>query len=261
MNLLFGNLTGSSLSPCSTIWQPRCGRAGAIPLEGFRSHSAFLVADHSVDSWFSWHMSHLRCSLPKIQHPKSWVLTFPMIDLQNLGNVSKGFGEPKCLLLFWFSANCLRMAKVWSHWWSLFPVCYWVWFVGNCELSRHRYLSGLEPRSCWASRPSWNEHSLTPNSEIPAEQLGREGSSIPRPFTFLYPELSALSHWPECATSVSASVAMALSLVPCLLAVILPLNLETDFHSNLVLYFFLIQILWMIFLCLLLVAYHSEKHI
>lgn len=91
---------------------------------------------------------------------------------------------------------------------------------------------------------------LTPNSEIPAEQLGREGSSIPRPFTFLYPELSALSHWPECATSVYASVAIALSLVPCLLAVILPLNLETDFHSNLVLHFFLSRFYeWYFYTC------------
>jgi hypothetical protein len=65
-----------------------------------------------------------------------------------------------------------------------------------------------------------NEHSLTPNSEIPAEQLSKQGSSGPCPSTFLYPELSALSHWPECATSVPASVATALSLVPCLLAVI-----------------------------------------
>lgn len=164
--------------PCSIIWQPRCGRAGALPLEGFRSHPAFLVEDHGADSWFSWHMSHLRCSLPKIQHPKSWVLTFQMIDLQNLGNVSNGFGEPKCLLLFWFPAN----SNAWE-WLKLgaadglsvppsTPVYYWVWFVGNSELSRHRYLSGLQPRSCWASGPSWNEWTL-PHSKLLRSQLSQ----------------------------------------------------------------------------------------
>lgn len=61
------------------------------------------------------------------------------------------------------------------------------------------------------SQVGTNQHSLTPNSEIPAEQLGRQEA----PFCALSrfsTQNSLLSPWPECAASLSVAVATTPSL-------------------------------------------------